>query len=103
VESDVNPYSFKVSILQSSWKFLEFAQFCTTFDKHLLLPSLDITTLEAMLLNEDTQLDSPECVDQGSRGTSVTSMSSSKGTNAQFEDLVKALFRCQTERRQLPM
>ncbi|KAG2182475.1 hypothetical protein INT43_007405 [Umbelopsis isabellina] len=96
---DVSP----AGILQSSWKFLEFAQFCTTFDKHLQLPSLGIATLEAMLLNEDYQTDTSATVDQGSRSTSVTSTSSSKGTSAQFEDLVKALFRCQTARRQLPI
>lgn len=64
---------------------------------------MDITALEVMLMNEDLQTDPSATVDHGSRSTSVTSTSSSKGSTAQFEDLVKALFRCQAARRQLPM
>ncbi|KAI8581984.1 hypothetical protein K450DRAFT_230230 [Umbelopsis ramanniana AG] len=102
----IQPSLSPEQILQSSWKFLEFAQFCLTFKIHLGLPPLTIDSLESMLLNNEATQNSEDGDSVNSENTpdnndGLSSIYSNEHTS-KLEDLVLPLFQNLSHPKRLP-
>ncbi|CAO3677613.1 unnamed protein product [Umbelopsis ramanniana] len=102
----IQPTLSPEQILQSSWKFLEFAQFCLTFKTHLGLPPLTIDSLESMLLNNEANQNPEDGGSISSENTpdnndGLSSIYSNEHTS-KLEDLILPLFQNLSHPKKLP-